>query len=55
MKQRRKNRNLGGTIRSHFKSLHVPCMHPTSSINAKLEKERKGGQKEVVTVPVPHH
>lgn len=56
MKQRRENRKLDGIVRSHLKSLYVPCMYPSSSINAKLQKERerKDGQKEVATVSIPY-
>lgn len=58
MKQRRENRKLDGTVRSHLKSLYVPCVYPTSSINAKLQKkregERKDGQKEVAAVSIPY-
>lgn len=43
MKQRRKNRQLAETVRSHFKSLCVPCVYPTTSINAKPQKEREKG------------
>lgn len=52
MKQRRKNRQLDGTVRSNFKYLYVLCMYLTTSINAKLQKERTD-RKEWLLCPFP--
>lgn len=47
-KQRGKKWKLNGNLRSYFKSLYVPCMSPTASLDAKLQKERrKKGWKEL--------